>query len=375
MDRMRSFAPAFLRAAKPNGGGMTILRRLAATALAFFLAAPAPVTPQQPPPSQRPPDPAQQRAQDDDPRFRIRRSVELVVVPVTVKDSRGRLVYDIRQDEFRIFEDGVEQEIALYSVDPFPLSAHVLIDSGLPQSTSEMVAQASPAIAGGFSQFDEVSVSLFELFTRPLLEFTADNDKLFDMLKRLELGGYTPGQGSTAMTNPPRVNTGPPLDPRASTRQMPTSERNAKNLDDAIHEAAQSLRDRGRERRKIIFIISDGRNSRSNTFSFDDTLKLLLSSDISVYAIGVGDAGILNPNNTLARYARQTGGDIFYARGRGDLESAFSRVTEQSRNQYTLAYTPRDTSRTSDYRSIEVRVRRPSLTLLTRDGYFAIPLP
>ena len=354
---------------------MTILRRLAATALAFFLAAPAPVTPQQPPPSQRPPDPAQQRAQDDDPRFRIRRSVELVVVPVTVKDSRGRLVYDIRQDEFRIFEDGVEQEIALYSVDPFPLSAHVLIDSGLPQSTSEMVAQASPAIAGGFSQFDEVSVSLFELFTRPLLEFTADNDKLFDMLKRLELGGYTPGQGSTAMTNPPRVNTGPPLDPRASTRQMPTSERNAKNLDDAIHEAAQSLRDRGRERRKIIFAISDGRNSRSNTFSFDDTLKLLLSSDISVYAIGVGDAGILNPNNTLARYARQTGGDIFYARGRGDLESAFSRVTEQSRNQYTLAYTPRDTSRTSDYRSIEVRVRRPSLTLLTRDGYFAIPLP
>ncbi|HWQ03380.1 MAG TPA: VWA domain-containing protein, partial [Candidatus Nitrosotenuis sp.] len=75
------------------------------------------------------------------------------------------------------------------------------------------------------------------------------------------------------------------------------------------------------------------------------------------------------------RYAKATGGDVFYAKTRQALETLFSRVTEQARNQYTLAYAPRDTDRTLDYHSIEVRVRRPALTIIARDGYYALPPP
>lgn len=75
--------------------------------------------------------------QQEDPRARIRTTVELVVVPVTVKDGTGNLVSDLREGEFRIFEDGVEQQISLFSVEAFPLSAVVLLDDGLRKKAAE----------------------------------------------------------------------------------------------------------------------------------------------------------------------------------------------------------------------------------------------
>ncbi len=85
--------------------------------------------------------------QQDDPHARIRTTVELVVVPVTVKDSSGKLVLDLHQNEFRVLEDGIEQQITLFSVDPFPLSAVVLLDNNLKLKTSEQV-ESSLATTG-----------------------------------------------------------------------------------------------------------------------------------------------------------------------------------------------------------------------------------
>jgi len=94
-----------------------------------------------------------------------------------------------------------------------------------------------------------------------------------------------------------------------------------------------------------------------------------------VYAIGVGDAVLNRGTSVLSKYAHSTGGDVFYAANRGELEDLFSRVTEQARNQYTLAYVPQNTDRTLEYHSIEVRAKRPNLTLLARDGYYIAPKP
>jgi VWFA-related protein len=312
-------------------------------------------------------------AQQDDPRQRIRTTVALVVVPVTVKDALGTPVLDIRRDEFRIFEDDVEQEIQVFSNDPFPLSAVVLIDNGLTLKTAEEVQQSVRAIAGAFSEFDEVALGLYDLFYQPVLDFTTDNDRLYDHLKRLELAAKYPGQGSAPMTSPPRVDTSR-SEPRVPAPGLRAA-RLDRNLDDAIFAAAQLLRERSRDRRKVIFLISDGGNSRNNTHSYEDALKALLSSDVSVYAIGVGMAAANRPLNPLSRYARATGGDIFYATSRGEIERLYSNVSEQARNQYTLAYSPAGTNRAVDYHSIEVKVRRPNLTLLAREGYFTPILP
>ncbi len=311
----------------------------------------------------------------DDSRGKIVSNVSLVVVPVTIKDSNGELVTDLEQSEFRIFEDGIEQPISLFSVDAFPLSAAVLIDDDLKRSTAEKVQKTLETVAGGFSPSDEVSLWRFDNVPESISDFIGTNDALLTELKRIDLSSSFPGIGSAAMTNGPHVNTAQLPGP-AAIPSMAAGHPNNKHINDAIYEAAVQLRDRGRERRKIIFLISDGQNAKNNTHTYDDTLKLLLSADISVYAVGVGEANLNRGitflgNNILAKYAHSTGGDIFYGGiSREELEGIYARITEQARNQYTLAYSGAKTDRSKPYHAIEVRVRRPGLSLLTRDGYY-----
>lgn len=316
----------------------------------------------------------------DDSRGRIRTTVSLVVVPVTVKDSVGELVTDLNQNDFRIFDDGIEQPISLFSVDAFPLSAAILIDDDLKRSTAEKVQKTLVTIAGAFSASDEVSLWRFDEVPEPVSDFIAENDALLTQLKRVDLSSSFPGIGSAPMTNGPHVNTSQPPGP-AAVPSMAAGHPNNKHINDAIYAAADQLRDRGRERRKIIFLISDGQNAKNNTHSYGDTLKLLLSSDISVYAVGVGEANLNRGitflgNNILAKFAHATGGDIFYGGvSRDELEGLYARVAEQARHQYTIAYSASAIDRSKPYHSIEVRVRRPGLTLLTRDGYYLSDKP
>ena len=86
--------------------------------------------------------------QTQDPRGRIRTTVSLVVVPVTVKNSAGELVTDLQQNDFRVFEDGIEQPIAQFSADPFPLSAAILIDDDLKAGHGGKSAE-NPGDSGG----------------------------------------------------------------------------------------------------------------------------------------------------------------------------------------------------------------------------------
>lgn len=337
---------------------------LAAAALLLlrFAEAPAPAHAAQSSPPQPSP-------QSQEPGPRIRTTVSLVVVPVTVKGSAGELVTDLQQSEFRVFEDGIEQEISQFSVEPFPLSAAVLVDNDLKRSTAETVQESLQAVGGGFSARDEVSLWRFDQFPAMVADFLADNDALLTQLKRVELNSSVPGVGSAAMTQGPRVNTQPmPGAPPRATLSLgvPTN----KSIHDAIFAAGEQLRERPVERRKLIFLISDGQNGKNNTHSYEETLKLLQSADISVYAIGVGEAGLNRGINILARYAHATGGDIFYGSDREILGQLYARVAEQARYQYTIAYAPSKTNRNLPYHTIEVRVRRPGLSLLAREGYY-----
>ncbi len=350
--------------------GMTM-----ALALAVFSAFRAPSASGQgnapPPPSLRTPDSS----------GRIRTTVSLVVVPVTVKNSQGELVTDLQQNDFRVFEDGVEQPIALFSADAFPLSAAILIDDDLKQSTAEKVQKTLETLAGAFSDSDEVSLWRFDEVPEQISEdFIADNDTLLTQLKRIDLSSSFPGIGSYTMTNGPRVNTAAPPGP-AKIPAEANGHPNTKHVNDAIYAAAEQLKDRPRDRRKIIFLISDGQNAKNNTHKYDETLKLLLSADISVYAVGVGEANLNRGitflgNNILSKYAHSTGGDIFYGGvSRENLEELYSRVSEQARNQYTIGYSGAETDRSKPYHTIEVRVKRPGLALLTRDGYYLNATP
>src|SRR5271165_2464777 len=145
---------------------------------------------------------------------RIRTTVSLVVVPVTVKNSAGELVTDLQQNDFRILEDGIEQPIAQFSADAFPLSAAILIDDDLKVGTAEKVQKTLAALASGFSASDEVSLWRFDQVPQQISEdYIADNDKLITQLKHIDLSSSFPGSGSYTMTNGPRVNTAQPPGP------------------------------------------------------------------------------------------------------------------------------------------------------------------
>ena len=313
--------------------------------------------------------PKQNPAQSRD-RHSLTVTTNLVIVPVTVKNHDGQLIGDLQRDEFRVYCDNVEQQIAFFTSDPFPLSAVVLIDNNLSIKSADQVQKSLVAISGGFGPADEVALVTYDQFPNTVADFSFNNDQLFTKLKRLDLAYRYPGpplggpltQGATV--NGKSAETGLP------TQNGVRQETETKDLDDAVFAAGEMLKGRGRDRRKIIFLISDGNNSRNNSHTLDQTLQLLLNADVSVYSISVGHAFMQKESTRLERYAQTTGGDTFYAGKDRGLENLYAKVTEQARNQYTLTFGPQDVVKDKDFHSIEVRVRRPALDVTAREGYY-----
>jgi VWFA-related protein len=304
----------------------------------------------------------------------IRVQVNTVLVPVTVKDSGGHPVPGLHREDFRIFEDDVEQKIDRFSDEPFPLSLVVLIDNDLPSGTAKEIESSLPTIVNGISARDEVSVCRFDLNFHPGKSFTADSGALLTELKRTTLASEPDIAAPGGAFGGPTIGGLPvPGSPQANDPAKIKKERRIKALDDAMYEAAGLLHDRGRrgDRRKMVLLISDGEGTKRYKYSFDEAVRALMQGDIAVYSVGVGNAFYNRLRNPLARYAHATGGDIYYAAKREAVEELYARVTEQARTQYTLWYNPHGTDPALDYHSIEVRVKRPGLTVVSRDGYYA----
>ena len=324
-------------------------------------------------PPQRAAD-AQETAQQKAP-GRIVKNVTRVIVPVSVKDGAGQLVPDLRQSDFRILEDNVEQKITDFNAEPAPLSIIVLLDNDLKSKDAEQVATSLRSMVAALSLSDEAFVCRFDQYFHEGKGFIADQDKLWKELKRTELDT----EPSVAPPSP-AINNGPSINGHSASGDAPNTAATTliikgqptKAMDDAVYEAAQLLKDRGRDRRKIIFLISDGINApKFNKFKYGDELKELLRNDIAVFSIGVGGAYFDRKFEHLSRYAHDTGGDVFYGMKNKALEELYSRVTEEARNQYRLEYSPENTNNEETYHSIEVRVKREGLSVTARQGYYS----
>lgn len=329
------------------------------------------------------------RTADDDGRdqFKINVAVSFVTVPVNVKDSDGRMVAGLQRRDFSVYEDGVLQPLKLFTSDPFPLSAALIIDQGMSDTAMKKVNDSLPAITGAFSQFDEVALYTYGDSVHKVTDFNAVSDALTGALRRVKRSGQTGGVPvvSGPMAGGPTVNNRP-FDPGTPQVQTPTKE--SHTLNDAILRAAADLSRHKSDNptRKIIFIISDGKEQGS-TASYADVLKVLLTHEIAVYGIGVDTAAIPVYNtasklhlpftgygNILPKYVSATGGEYFAEFSRNAIEGAYANLTEVARNQYTLGYSTRATV-AGNYRSIEVKVKRLGLRVYARDGYYPLPPP
>jgi len=306
-------------------------------------------------------------------------NVSQVLIPVTVKDKAGNLIADLHRDEFRIFEDNVEQRIAFFSAEAHPLSMVVLIDNDLKSKDAEKVAASLLSVIAGMSVDDEAMVSRFDQFFHPGKGFTKDQDKLLTELKRTSLD-----EEPSVAPPSPAINNGPTINGHSATSDAPSiagatmniKGQPTKTLDDAVYESAQLLKDRGRDRRKIILLISDGVNgAKFNKNKYDNVVKDLLRYEVSVYSVAVSSAYFDRKFSRLVDYAHATGGDVYFAAKRETMEELYSRIAEEARNEYTLAYQPSGTDRGADYHSIEVRVERPNLNVTAREGYFSSGVP
>jgi Ca-activated chloride channel family protein len=308
------------------------------------------------------PTPAQKRAQAP-----IAVQTNLVLVPVTVKDSAGNIVGDLRKEDFRIFQDGAEVPVGFFSSDAFPLSAVILLDNDLSTKPAEQVQKSIESISAAFGPNDEAAIMAYDQYPEMLQDFTFNNDALFAKLKHTTLGSSMPVDDEGPMTSGPVINgqsqeTG--VHPRWHGHET------TKCMDDAVYAAAKALAPRGRNRRKIVFLVADGTNSRRNKVAFDTVVQYLLKSDILVYTISVGNALLKHETSRLVKYPNETGGDSYYAGKQRDLERAYSTLTEEARNEYTITFTPKPNKTPDGYHTIEIRVERPGLHVLAREGYF-----
>lgn len=324
----------------------------------------------------------------NEPLLKLRVTTSFVQVPVLVKDGQGRRVYGLTYRDFTVNENGKPQTLTYFTSDPFPLSVAIVLDIGMADVAFQKVNQTYASLVGAFSPYDEMALYTYSSTVSQVSEFTTRPEKLTASLDEMKLvrgrNNGPPVLGGPLGPQPPMIN-GMPVGTSGPPPVM-TPPRESHVLNDAILRAALDLSKRPRELRKVIFVISDGREYGSRA-SYSQVLKLLETRDIQVQAVVV-DSGALpvykqierlrlkgqGYSNILPKYVYATcGGQVYSELSRNAIEDAYASITSEARNQYTLGYSPKPAADSSAYRSIEVIVHKRDLKVSAKDGYYRIP--
>ncbi len=349
--------------------------------------APPPTTPQDEP-QQEPPELAPPPGQGA---FRLSPvNVTLVLVPVTVRDSKHNLVAGLTWRDFRVFENGRPQRISYFFTDPLPLSVAFVIDQSVPADTMDKVNQSLRAVAGAFGPSDSVAVFTYNKFIQQRTEFTAaQGNRLPAILAQSKGSGRdmgSPDQGGPLSVGPTINNkqVDPNLAPqRGNAGIQLLIPKEVHPLNDALLAAATELAKQGKDRRRIIYVISDGKEYGSKA-SYREVVRFMLANNITTYATLVGDSAtwgvgyldkihipLLPTNNILPKYTLATGGTLeaeFSTRG---IEKSFEDIGASIRNQYLIAYSSHERAIDGKFREIEVRTPgRPGLDITAKRGYY-----
>jgi len=282
---------------------------------------------------------APQASQDDVPTYRT--DARLVLLNASVADKNGKLVTNIPQSAFKIFEDGVEQPIRLFRREDVPVSMGIIVDnSGSMTNKRTRVAAAALEMVKQSNPEDEVFIVNFNDDTHFDQPLTNDVKKLQAALARME------ARGGTAMR-------------------------------DALSKSINYVKKNGKKDKKVLVVITDG-NDNSSDITLEQVLRQAQNSEVLIYAIG-----LLNEEEAReARSAKKalkslvdaSGGMDYYPKSTSDVQEITPRVAHEIRNQYILGYTSSNQALDGTFRQIKVTVTgfgKP--TVRTRNGYYATP--
>ena len=360
---------------------------------------PSPSQPEQPPPpaASQPPAAAapSANAQDAPPvvgiaNYRIQTTE--VVVPVTVKDPKGNPVAGLTWRDFTVYENNVREPLRVFSVDPRPVSVAFVIDQTLPSNYMREVNESMGAIQGALTPYDEAAVFTYTNGAKEWTGFTgAQGNRLPAVLSLAQSTGTDPmvpvTDGPLSGACPIYQNNNcadPNLHPGKSTQTIGHVDlpKEIHTLNDAILLAAKELSTRPKDRLRIIYVISDGKEYGSKA-TWKEVVKYLQTNNIAVYATVVGESarwgeGWLDRfhlpfeayDNILYKYVAATGGDMFSERGVNNIEKSYAKIADEARNQYTLVYASHLSIYDDRYRNIDVRVNRPNVVVTAKPGYY-----
>ncbi|HYY56022.1 MAG TPA: VWA domain-containing protein [Pyrinomonadaceae bacterium] len=274
--------------------------------------------------------------QDEDDVVRV--DTELVVLNVTVVDGAGKYVHGLRQSDFKLIEDGQEQQsIYSFSDEETPFAAAILLDtSGSMERRVSMARAAAIRFLDGLRAEDVAAVYHFDSKVEQVQEFSMSRD-LADIAFGLRAKGMTV-------------------------------------LNDAVLRAAEDIARRSEKRRAIV-VLSDGGDTRSRA-SMDAALAAALSANATIYAVDMSSPEAspverLKGAAALRAMTGKSGGRYIASPGGLALREAFASVVQELGNQYTITYRPTNRAHDGRWRAIELKLARPDLTARTRKGYHA----
>jgi Ca-activated chloride channel family protein len=275
----------------------------------------------------------------------IRVDVDLVLVNVTVTDPYNRLVTGLERENFRLFEDKIEEELTHFSSEDVPISIGVIFD--LSGSMSNKIDKARLAAIQFFKTSnpqDEFFLVGFNDRAQLVSRFTNSVEELQTRLM------YTVAKGRTALL-------------------------------DAIYRGLSEMRN-ARNAKRALLIISDGGDNHSR-YNESDVRAFVKESDVQLYAVGIYEPfgsrartpEELSGPSLLGELTELTGGRAFSVENLNDLPDIAAKIGMELRNQYVLGYRPHNRERDGKWRKIKVRLQKtkglPPLNVFAKAGYYA----
>jgi len=274
-------------------------------------------------------------AQDDEEIINVESSI--VVLNATITDSSGKPVTGLKQNQFKVYENGVEQKIEFYEAEKTPFAAVILMDtSGSMEGSVAMARSAAINFLDGLRDDDVTAIYNFDSRVSLVQDFSNSRD-IAEKVFNLKAAGMTV-------------------------------------LNDAVYQAALELGKRD-EKRKAIIVLSDGADTKSGR-SADKALKTAIAANATIYTIDMsltnsGDKTKIQNQNALKNFAEKSGGKFIPTPGGVAMREAFKNIVAELGIQYTISYQPTNTRKDGKWRAIEIRVTKPNLTIRTRKGYNA----
>ena len=299
----------------------------------------------------------------------VRVETDLTNILFTAVDKQKRFVTSLRQEDIRVTEDGLPQEIFTFARQTdLPLSLAIVIDTSI---SEERTLPIEKAAASSFIDAvirpakDEAAVVTFTgeaTLEQGLTGSVARVRRALDRVEFVPPSGYI-GSGQTVGT--------PPISDQSTRAAGSTA------VWDAIWITSDEvLSPTSDKTRRAIILLTDGVDTSSQK-KLDEAIDKALKVDAVVYSIGIGDeyyGGI--DKGVLKKVSERTGGRAFFPEDEDDLRAAFAQIQLELRSQYLVAYSPTNKNRDGSFRKVQIEIlnpdlRKQNLRLTYRQGYFA----